>query len=266
MCMLSFIPTAARLDNFVIDELYNGGLCNPDGYGWAVVTGDTVLIGKSLDLDAALCDFIDARDMYGGDAMFHSRYATHGSIRLETCHPFIVGGDNRTVLGHNGVLPGRYHPTDSDGDISDTMVLASRGMRRYRRLDRPTVISALSRDIGTNKLVILTVNPRYRHNAYVINEHLGEWSEDVWHSNADYRFGRYRRSVAATYPPVIGAVAATATTDGDDGGDDCPFCGQLVSGGYCTLCSTCIDCLEPEQSCQCWGGYALDSAERYCPF
>ncbi|MGW5105951.1 hypothetical protein [Nocardia sp. NPDC004123] len=42
--------------------------------------------------------------------MFHSRFATHGFITNQNCHPFAIGGDERTVMAHNGVLPDIVQP------------------------------------------------------------------------------------------------------------------------------------------------------------
>lgn len=263
MCILSYVPADTAISNAIADDLWTGGLHNPDGHGWAIAGMDGVMYtGHSLQLDDALAGLVAARERVDGDALFHSRWATHGSVRLGTCHPFTVLGDTETVLGHNGVLPARFHPLPSDGDISDTMVLAARGMRQFRRLDRPTVRRALSAAIGSNKLVILTVSERYRRNAYVINEHLGQWCDGVWHSNGDYcrpvrhDYGYTATSAAYEYVPVLGGSSVPLA---------CELCGGAVNvpTAVCTVCGTCCDCLEHEQSCLCWQSYtaALDSAE-----
>lgn len=257
MCILSYIPADTELTNAVVDDLFTGGLSNPDGHGWAVASSDGVLrMGKSLGLDDALSDLVDCREQHGGDALFHSRWATHGTVRVGNVHPFPVLGSPDTVLGHNGVLPRRFHPVASDGDISDTAVLASRGMKQYRRLNKPTVRRALSNAIGTNKLVILTVSERYNRNAFIINEHLGEWCDGVWHSNGDYRrgsdMGKYGRFISRQYEPIVMGNAY------------CELCHGAVNipTAVCTICGTCQDCLEHEQSCLCWQSYtaALDNA------
>lgn len=237
MCILSYLPPNVRAD---VDGLFNGGVNNPDGHGWAIVTGGTVLVGRSLDLTEALDDFDKARDRYPeGPALFHSRWATHGSVSVSNAHPFAVGGDPRTVVAHNGVLPRAAHPAKGD-DRSDTRKFADELLPgQYRRLDRPTVQRALEQWCGTgNKLVILTADPRYQRSAYLVNERAGEWDDQtgIWHSNSDYRQARY-------YPGMLGEC-----------GWGCVVCeGGVIDGsGYCADCRSCQDCCEHVRYCQCW--------------
>lgn len=253
MCILSYIPAGIELDRFAEDSLWNGGLSNPDGHGWAIAAGDTMVTGKSLRLDHALSDFIDARDKYpAADALFHSRWATHGSVRVGNCHPFRVGNSPKTVLAHNGVLPRVAHPAAGD-DRSDTAILAGELLpRQWRRLDRPTVRKALSEFCGKgNKLVILTVDPRYQRNAYLINESQGHWDSGtgLWHSNWDH----------IAYVPAARVVGTTQQFAIDVGEPADPTCclmcdGRVNADDICTVCATCQDCYETARDCLCFVG------------
>lgn len=246
MCMLSFIPAGKSLCDTTVTSLYNGGVANRDGYGWAIASSrGLILMGRSLDLDTALEQFIVARSKDDGDAMFHSRYATHGSVRLGNCHPFLVGNSHKTVLGHNGVLPKSVQPRNGD-DRSDTAIMAAELLpSQYRRLDRPRTRKALSDYCGRgNKLLILTVDTRYRETAYLINESAGTWDRGAWHSNYDYLgySGRtYRATTADEYVEIFDDPTA------------CYECGQRVNDyGLCTTCLTCQDCLEQFDECLCF--------------
>lgn len=277
MCILSYLPAGVPVDE---DGLFNGGLSNPDGHGWAIAdpTSATMLVGKSLDLVTAIDDFKAARAEHpNGHALFHSRWATHGSITTDNVHPFFVGGSESTVVGHNGVLPRSAHPAKGD-DRSDTRLFADEILStRYRRLNRDRVRTALSNWIGSgNKLVILTVDPRYRRNAYLVNEHLGTWDRKtgIWHSNHDFesapwwlyskgakgaqkgtqagKRGTYERWQADVNERIAERWPYTDTAE-YGGYEACFYChGAVTSGGYCMVCGTCQDCLEPMDDCLCY--------------
>ncbi|OHT95533.1 hypothetical protein BKG71_22830 [Mycobacteroides chelonae] len=247
MCILSYLPPNTPAD---YEGLFNGGINNPDGHGWAIVAGRAIIMGKSLDVVEALDEFTAARKRYpDGPALFHSRWATHGSVRINNVHPFLVGGSHRTVVAHNGILPKAAHPETGD-DRSDTRKFADEILsRRYRRLDRSGVQQALSQWCGkSNKLCILTVDRRYRHSAYLINEEAGNWDETtgIWHSNSDYLdYPKW----AHTAPSVASTPVAATVPD-----DRCQLCGcGLVDrNGYCNECRSCQDCLEHVRDCMCW--------------
>ena len=244
MCILSYLPPGADVDK---DGLHNGGISNPHGHGWAIATADVIIAGKSLDLEQALDEFIAARKRHqAGPALFHSRWATHGSVSIANTHPFLVGGSHKTVVAHNGILPESAHPAEDD-DRSATRKFADEIQpTRFRRLDRSNVTDALSQWCGThNKLVILTADPRYQHTAYIINEAAGQWDTEtgLWHSNGDY----------LDYHPRLGSAGSRLF---DESGylDVCYVCeyGLVDNNGYCDECRACQDCMEHVRYCMCW--------------
>lgn len=247
MCILSYLPPNTPVD---VDGLFNGGLNNPDGHGWAIAAGEFVVTGKSLDLAEALDEFVGEREHYpDGPALFHSRWATHGSVRIDNTHPFPMGGSPQTVVAHNGILPKSAHPAKGD-DRSDTRKFAEEILpRQFRRLDRASVQHALSQWCGRgNKLVILTVDPRYRRSAYIVNEAAGEWDREtgIWHSNGDYLDH-------PNWPAVAGTTPARQDYYG------CVLCsyGVIDRAGYCLDCRSCQDCAEHVRDCLCWTGSSL---------
>jgi glutamine amidotransferase len=147
MCILSYFPPGTPVDG---DALFNGGISNPHGHGWAIATTNSIVTGKSLDLLEALDEFTEVRDRHReGPALFHSRWATHGSVGLANVHPFYVGRSRMTVVAHNGILPASAHPEDGD-DRSDTRKFAEDLSWQYRRLDRESVRRALSLWCGSD--------------------------------------------------------------------------------------------------------------------
>lgn len=223
MCMASYLPADTPLTNSAIEGLLNGGINNSDGSGWAIAEPgkDQIVFGHSLDVEDALADFIEAREQNPhGPALFHSRFATHGSIRLSNVHPFMVNGSNKTVLCHNGILPADAHPSKDD-DRSDTRILAEELMPRwYSRLDNRRTRQNLARWAGDyNKLVILTVDPKYRRNIYLVNENAGNWDHGtgIWHSNYDYKEAWNTRWMTSHTTTKSGlTVTTTAIKDKDE--------------------------------------------------
>lgn len=246
MCILSYLPPNTAAD---VEGLFNGGVANPHGHGWAIVAGREIMTGKSLELSEALDEFVEARERFPeGPALFHSRWATHGSVSTQNVHPFRVGSSPLTVVGHNGILPKSAHPAQGD-DRSDTRLFADEILpRRYRRLDRVNVQRALENWCGKfNKLVILTVDPRYRCSAYIINEAAGQWDTEtgIWHSNGDYLRDGYWEESETDRPGRAFYF------------EECSLCQARMIGedGYCEACSGCQDCYEDIAACQCWSHY-----------
>lgn len=267
MCILSYLPAGAVCDETVEEHLWNGGLSNPDGHGWAIATPRGMMMGKSLHLDEALGKFSAARGEFpDSPALFHSRWATHGSVRVGNCHPFMVGNNHQTVLAHNGILPKDAHPAKGD-DRSDTAILAEDLLpQRWFRLDKPTVIESISQWAGKgNKLVILTVNPRYRKNAYLVNESMGYWDNGtgVWHSNLDYTSPYPRWATVGTVAKGVqnwwneqNALDDEYAEYDEEYGEFCVFCPpntvRLGWDNTCPVCKVCNDCYEPQYDCLCY--------------
>lgn len=231
MCLLSYFPPGVMPD---LDKLKNGAEINRDGFGWAIVTRrDSLLIRRDMQPDRAMESFLRAREANPeGPAIFHSRYGTSGTKTLLNCHPFDVGSDHRTVFAHNGVL----FATKGDPRC-DTRVFAEEAIpQKYRRLDNQERLNDLAAALKTGKGVILTVNHRYRHPAYLLNFHLGTWLDDgSWQSNSSWR-GRNRR-----YMKEIWAVCKSC------GKDDAvsPFSNR------CRHCAICALCEGPWAKCKC---------------
>lgn len=185
MCLLTFIPADVQPD---MDALYNGTVFNEDGHGYAIVDRDQLIIRKGLKAEAVLESFKTVRAAHPhGPALFHSRMSTHGSNNVKNCHPFHVGGDRRTVIAHNGILPKDVWPSKTD-HRSDTRIAAEDFIPRLGSLKlRRTRLAVEKWMQPQNKIVILTVNPQYRASAFILNEEAGIWEADgIWYSNDGY--------------------------------------------------------------------------------
>jgi hypothetical protein len=185
MCLLTFFPEGVHP---ITNQLWQGAIVNDDGHGWAIVDGDRIHSGRHMIAEKAIEEFAAARRLYpAGPALFHSRWGTHGVTDVSNVHPFPVGRDPRTVIAHNGVLPREVHPRHGD-PRSDTRVLADSIAGRFGSLRRRLVRLRMQKWMGTgNKVVILTVNPRYRERSFILNEAQGIWTQDgIWYSNDGY--------------------------------------------------------------------------------
>lgn len=215
MCMLTYIPEGVPASEDLIEELYNGCTRNQDGFGWAIVSNDkkSIITFRSMDAIAALEAFQESRETNYGHALFHSRWGTHGEESLFNCHPFKVAKDPMTVMGHNGVLPVSTWPSKDDRR-SDTHIFATNHLKSWgMALDSKRFTDHVAKFIGgSNKLVFLTVNPRYQANVYIFGENHGTWSvaTGVWHSNDGFRF--------AYSAPKVPAYSRSSVWDADGSG------------------------------------------------
>lgn len=249
MCLLSFYPPQVMP---APEALAKGAVLNDDGHGFAVVAGARLIVRRDLNADRLIEEFRRIRGQHRqGSALFHSRLGTHGATGADNCHPFRLGRDRRTVLAHNGILPGLVHPSVGDTRC-DTRIAAEDFLPRepFGPLDEPHAQAGLCDWLGPhNKLVVLTVNPRYARHAYLLGEQHGHWEAGVWYSNTDYRGLRF------------------ALTRWHRDEQVCPTCSALNSldpdTGLCDVCACCVRCGEPPEHCGCYPGYLL---RGYPPF
>jgi hypothetical protein len=259
MCLLTFFPNGVMPDT---DALLNGTFFNDDGHGFAIVdkVSNKIIVERGMDAKEMVYTFAHRRSvMPDGPAMFHSRLATDGLINLLNTHPFPVGGDPRTVLAHNGIMPLR----PSKGDPrSDTRIVAEQHIpRAFGTLRRRRARMAFERWMGSwNKAVILTVDSRFRGNAFLLNEKAGIWTEDgIWYSNDAYKpfqpIGTIRPTGGWSWEqdaePEEGSTMGYIT---------CWGCQRKTSNwfGECVHCGLCFDCNEPAAGCFCWSPARLD--------
>ncbi|MGY1898339.1 class II glutamine amidotransferase [Nocardia gipuzkoensis] len=234
MCLLTYIPGNVAPDPVA---LAIGARANPHGHGFAIVDQRRILVGRGMNAERVIAEFTKARTEYPeGPALFHSRYATHGSISLANCHPFRLGGDARTVLAHNGTLPKRVYPGAYD-PRSDTRIAAEEYLAKqpFGSIDTHRGARGLASWLGSSKLVILTVDPAYDYHAYLFGEQAGSWVAGVWYSNTSYLPPERRW-------PVRGRRYL------------CGYCQKLDlhrASRYCRDCGWCFDCETAFPDCSC---------------
>jgi predicted glutamine amidotransferase len=261
MCLLTFFPPEVMPN---VERLRTGTYVNDDGHGWALVdmANEKIIIGRGLDSEKMIEEFAVARAAYpDGPALFHSRMATDGVVGTFNVHPFTVGRDPRTVLAHNGIMPMR--PSRDDPRSDTRLVAESLIPQQYRGLRGRRQRLRFERWMGRyNKVVLLTVDHRFRDRAYILNEDQGIWDAGVWYSNDGYQPWTRRYSTTHVYASFIGGH--------DEGGESstyeewwearlredryCPGCkGYLESlDTDCPWCGLCLDCYNGLDSCDCY--------------
>jgi hypothetical protein len=254
MCLLTFLPAGVMPD---VAALLNGAYLNDDGHGFAIVAGDHLITRRGMDAEAMLDAFDALRHQHPhGPAMFHSRLSTHGERGIDNCHPFPIGGDERTVLAHNGILPAVARPAKGD-PRSDTRITAEEFLPLFGPLRTRRARLAFQRWMTPrNKVVILTVDRRFKQRAYILNERSGIWDGGIWYSNDGY----------LPLPPDHWALANDSRWDWsppDRPGhvlDWCGYCRAIIdlADDQCRCCGWCRDCGEMPEDCLCYTPAALD--------
>jgi glutamine amidotransferase len=235
-------------DRFKPGELARACESNPDGFGFAYLAHDVIEYVNTFDSDEAIREFDKFCKRYpNGIGVFHARYATHGAVNVDNCHPFQV--DSKTVLAHNGILP----LTPAEGDKrSDTALLAEQVMPEWMPwLDSPE-ISDLERWMAGNKVAILTTHKRLRDSIYILNESLGHWRDGCWYSNHSYA----PRTTVATYgnwfKSAIGSTLEKVEAQKFEIVEmTCDLCRGAMSydDDHCPHCLHCVDC--GRLNCKC---------------
>jgi hypothetical protein len=194
MCLLTFMNEYTTAN---IADLTIGADNNPDGFGFAIHAGTSIVRGNGLDYEQVLDEFLKQRAIHSGPALFHSRITTHGSTSIDNCHPFQLGRDTLSVMAHNGMLPIKAINGRSDTRILAEDMLPSWGGATI--LNSKKQRKKLGKFADGSKLVFLSANPNVQNNYYIINEKLGHWVGDVWWSNTSYQYSRYAYTGGGMY-------------------------------------------------------------------
>lgn len=264
MCLLCYYPPQAETN---LSGLENSCLNNPDGFGWSALNSESGILSTfhSMNADETISKFAKFREQNPDThALFHARFATAGTVTVDNCHPYQIGGGLNAVLGHNGHLSGVQIPK---GDKrSDTRVFAEDLLpQRVSALDIPKRLRKLEKWASGSKFVILNADQRLKESVYIVNEGLGHWSDGVWYSNSDYlldyRWGSYRYGLGQ-FPH---GFAASEYISDDPEFDNCPECRSVLDNnwvyefGTCKACRFCLDCYEIPRDCLCYS-YNLKGA------
>lgn len=268
MCLLMVSkPDAMPNENSLVCACVN----NPDGFGYAIRTKNTIITGRGLDYEEMVDRYLSVRSKYrNGWAMFHARLATHGSTDKDNCHPFRVGGSTKTILAHNGILP---VDVPKGEQRSDTRLFAEVHLpKKIRSLDNKKWFKKLEKWAAGNKIAILSVDDGLKKPIYIVNESLGHWDNDGnWWSNDSYRYDYYRWGYGSSTvienfdeseiePAELKQFQEESFMEGWCWNCSTQFSESAYYYGECTYCLMCLECFKSDDDCDCYRGSA---SKRY---
>lgn len=254
------------------EHLLNAADSNPHGFGYAFHLGSTILTGRGMDAEEVVDRFMRLRSIHTDVwAMFHARFTTHGETSKANCHPFRVGGSDKVVLAHNGILP--LEPTHGD-KRSDTRLFADEFLPALglEALDDEDMFAQLERWMGGSKVVVFSADERTEYGVYFLNQHLGHWDDGIWWSNDSYKsswYDRYRIGSGAAcsydYQTATETVYPSDMYEIEDP-YECPVCKNELSwreaeANSCLHCSSCLDCFEDIADCLCYHGGSMSKRD-----
>lgn len=260
MCLLSFYPTGVEVEP---EALRIAADSNPDGFGFAVMDlkGERIIVRKSMKPDQLIDQFVKARKRHiNAPALFHCRLTTDGITGKSNNHPFTVVDpnnpyDHRTVMGHNGIFPAEARPGKGD-PRSDTRIVAETMAGSRWNLKTSEGRLAFGEWMGSySKVAILTLDPAFNGRGFLINGHMGDWENGVWHSNTSYKWAR---TLKADWKYVGGAWYQVQSRDDYRPShmyQPCDMCGARDTVHnltlFCSVCKSCNECFEGVRDCRC---------------
>lgn len=196
MCIIAVSPIGEKVSKAVFQTMWQ---TNDDGFGMFFRVRDGVGIVKGImDFEEAWEHYANLPD--GVPHVLHFRLATHGGVRPELTHPFIVHEDSpiymrgvieAPVLAHNGVWSNyslRAPIQKLNGPVSDSRALAAYiGSLLQEKRSLRDVIELLSGEIAIAGRVVV-VDP-HEWNLYLV----GDWIRDgnLLFSNSSYKSTSY---------------------------------------------------------------------------
>lgn len=178
MCLIVYSPAGTLIDYETFDCAQ---AVNPDGIGVMSQRGVEKFFGPGAADDAwwYLQELAGERVAHG----IHFRWATHGEISLENCHPFSAPRSDALVM-HNGIIELTAVPGKSKR--SDTSLFVERFMGSAPGPERSHHVSYFRRIsllIGTRSTLLILHSKTGEFT--ICNEDVGVWIGDLWYSNSD---------------------------------------------------------------------------------
>lgn len=151
MCILIAKQRESR--KMTEQEIRNSANANPDGFGIAFVL-DTPQINVYKTFNVS--EIIEINNSLPDDAavLYHFRIATHGSVSLANCHPFL---DEKlgVAFAHNGILSVKSHEDMTDSETAFRYLLSPHLRDNMDILQNDDLDIAVESIIGTSKFAFI---------------------------------------------------------------------------------------------------------------
>lgn len=178
MCLIVYKPKGVRISGDELDDLISSShQQNPDGFGACWHDGSRIHRVRGLfgpqEQTSLLYELVIESDFA---IVIHWRYGTSGGKTVENCHPFRLR--DKSLMCHNGILPGRW-----EGGKSDT--------RQLSEMLPPDPEEQLAElrlwsEAGGGKFVLMRPSGAVE----IVGEDLGHWEGGIWYSCPTYRAAR----------------------------------------------------------------------------
>jgi len=187
MCYLLVKPKGQEIKETWVRNAFSK---NNDGAGISWFADNTLWIQKDVFQDVEELVECVKKIPLDAPAVLHLRWATHGSITKENCHPFVFGNDDKLLVGaHNGVISGyglcKEYGTDSE-HFMNVRVISEENLKTSK--------TTLEKELGSSKMAFIN----QAGELFLLNECFGMWVGGCWHSNRDYSYD-HEAEMAAYY-------------------------------------------------------------------
>lgn len=172
MCLAITKPPGVLVPEEYLRNAYRQ---HDDGFGIAVINSGQICVHKgllSLDFILKLCG--QAKE---SPALIHFRYATHGTITKQNCHPFRLNPN--LVVVHNGVMSVKTTAPESDTAAFSRWI--RRQLPQYNGdPTHPDILKEQSKFLGCSKLAYMNHQGVFSY----VNKFQGTEDKDgIWYSN-----------------------------------------------------------------------------------
>lgn len=236
MCVIIYRPAGVTISKEILAAAAGQ---NKDGVGLMWATPNGIQIRRSINVKRVYEFLQDVPD--GTDLAVHFRYATHGTVSKDNCHPYRICANN--YMMHNGVLS----LNDPKNKMSDTAIYAQKILRPVMAENPELFYSTAFRTLVelsagySNKFLFMNGEG----DVWICNEKAGKWREGVWLSTDPLA---YRKSYTIqTKDGKSYTYGASAYGDWDDYADWEPTGSkeEKYNGPGC-------------DDCYCWGCYQCE--------
>jgi len=160
-------------------EIKNCWTNNPDGAGIAWVQDGEIKTHKEIiSFKRFYKSYRDIAGNYGESSkmLVHFRWATHGYVNIENCHPHLV--NNRLSFVHNGIID-----IETAADKSDTVAFNERILKYLpdNFIHRKRTMKHVE-----NRAKSILIFLDSDNSSKIIGEDKGIWDNNRWFSNYDF--------------------------------------------------------------------------------